>query len=350
MKIAVYGATGYTAGLVIEELVRRGAEHVPVGRDLSGLRPAFRETAADLRTASLDDPARLAAAFHGCDAVINCVAPFVLHGEPVVRAALAAGVHYVYVTGEQYFIKRVFDVFGEDARRAGVTVMPAATDDGFCGDLLASAVAEQALGGADPAGRTGVIEELTMAHRLVSGGPSRGTMRSALANRDMFASGGLGYADGRWRTGGPARRTHVAFPGDEKPSPVVKFGAPEVIMIPRHVPVRHVEGVTDAALIAALASVTPELVENTPPGPDEERRRAARFTLLAEAVTGDGRRTRGVLEGSDMYGTTAVTAVEAVHRILADTPAAGVRTPGECFPAAAVLDSLAPHGVRWAVE
>src|SRR5690606_18391192 len=83
MKIAVYGATGYTAGLVIEELVRRGAEHVPVGRDLSGLRPAFRETAADLRTASLDDPARLAAAFHGCDAVINCVAPFVLHGEPV---------------------------------------------------------------------------------------------------------------------------------------------------------------------------------------------------------------------------------------------------------------------------
>lgn len=343
MNIAVYGASGYTGKLVAAELRRRGLDMVLAGRSIERLREAAGEAgvpAAELRAADLDDPTALAGALRGCDVVINCVAPFIRLGEPVVRAAIAAGCHYVDIAGEQRYIKRIFDAYAGDARRAGVTVIPGLTDDGLTGDLIAHLVAE----------RIQPVERLTIAHRLVSGGPSRGTMRSALQNLDTFETGGLTYEDGAWRSGERPTRTSITFPESSEPSPVVQFPAPEVVTIPRHVRARRVEGVTDEGLVAAFRAVTPQLVEAMPgEGPPEERRRAARFTIVADAA-GGGRCVRGVVQGVDMYGTTAVTAIEGARRLVASGAAAGVLAPAQAYDAAGFLDFLAPHGVSWTIE
>ncbi|WP_131785770.1 hypothetical protein [Frankia symbiont of Coriaria ruscifolia] len=39
---------------------------------------------------------------------MNCAGPFLELGEPVVRAAIAAGCHYVDTSAEQMFVKGVF--------------------------------------------------------------------------------------------------------------------------------------------------------------------------------------------------------------------------------------------------
>lgn len=77
MKIAVYGATGFTGRLVAAELARRDIEPVLAGRDIERLRQAAGKagiSGADLRQADLGAPESIVNAFHGCDAVINCVA------------------------------------------------------------------------------------------------------------------------------------------------------------------------------------------------------------------------------------------------------------------------------------
>jgi short subunit dehydrogenase-like uncharacterized protein len=340
MRIAVYGASGYTGRLVAAELGRRGIEMVLAGRDAGRLRAAAPADAdAEVRTAAVDEPRALAAAFAGCAAVVNCAAPFSRLGELVARGAIAARLPYVDIAGEQPYIRAVFETLAADAERAGVPVLPAMTDDGLPGDLVAHLAAALV----EP------VEEVVVAHRLVSGGPSRGTLRSVLANLEAFRDGGVSYADGRWRTAAAARRAAMTFPGDCEPSPVVRFPAPEVIGIPRHTGARWVEGVTEPALAAALAAVTPELAERIPEGPDEERRRAARFTLVADATGRDGRRARGVVTGPDMYGTTAVIAVEAARRLAADGAPAGVLAAAQAFDARDFLDFLRPFGVRWNV-
>jgi short subunit dehydrogenase-like uncharacterized protein len=182
-----------------------------------------------------------------------------------------------------------------------------------------------------------------------SAGLSRGSGRTALANLDSFADGGLSYQDGRWRAGTPTKCTSFTYPGSAEPSPVVKFALPEIATIPRHVSARHIEAVADAELATRFAAVTPELVENLPEGPAEDRRQATRFILVAD-VTGRTGRARGVIQGTDTYGTTAVTAVEAAHRLLTDGTKPGVLAPAQAFDAADFLESLAPHGVRWSVE
>ena len=124
--IVLYGATGYTGRLVTQELVDAGAEFVLGGRNAEKLASLSRDLGqgAPTRAASVDDPESLRALLDGVDVLINCAGPFTLAGEPVVRAAVDAGVHYVDSTGEQPFIRMVFERYGAEAERIVPRVMP----------------------------------------------------------------------------------------------------------------------------------------------------------------------------------------------------------------------------------
>jgi short subunit dehydrogenase-like uncharacterized protein len=335
MRIAVHGATGYQAGLVLDELSRRGLEAVLIGRDRDRL-AAVGPPGAERRTAALDDPAALA----GCAVVINCAGPFTPTGPAVARAAVAAGCHYVDTAGEQLFVGALFDEVATDADRAGVALVPAANDGVLPTDLLAHLIAE----------RVGPVAEVAITH-LISGGAgmSRGSLRSFAAAAATFTSGGLEYRDGQWRPGAPARRT-ITGP-DGAPLDVMRFPLVEVVTVPRHVPARRVEGLVDAALGDRFAGPPPTAaLDALPAGPAEPDRLAQRFTYLVDVTGVDGRTVRGVVRGTDTYGSTAVIAVEAARRLAAGGAARGVLAPAQAFDPAGFLDFLAGRGISTAVR
>lgn len=339
MRIAVNGATGYTGKLVVAELVRLGIDHVLVGRNEERLRQTRHEagaTDADIRLADIADPAALVAAFDDCDAVVNCAGPFTALGEPVIRAAIDAGSHYVDTAGEERYVLDVFERFAADARQAGVTVVPAMADDGgpgdFIGHLTGRAVAP--------------VSRLTLGLWYRNGGASRGSLRSMLALLDEKA---LDYRDGGWEPNATPSRDTMRFPGTTDAVPMAAIGIPPIATIPRHVDVAHADGLVNADLVDALRAVTPELLATVPAGPPPDERRLQRWTHVAEAIGTDGRTARGEVEGGDGYGMTAVIAVDAARRLIADGATAGVLAPSEAFDAADFLDGLAPHGVRWRV-
>ncbi|MFR9726124.1 saccharopine dehydrogenase family protein [Streptomyces sp. MS19] len=353
-KVAVYGASGFTGSLVVAELARRGVPVVLVGRDEERLRGAAEGVpGAEVRRAGVEDHAALVTAFDDCAAVVGCVAPFELFGEPVVRAAVAARSHYVDTSGEQSYLKRVFDTFGEPARRAGVTVVPALADDGGPGDLIAHLTAEALGPGADG------LAELTVADLREPGAVSRGTARTALANRGLWGGGhGLVWADGAWRDGAghaDAERATVPVPemadgrgtGDLAVAP---FALPGVVTVPRHVTAGRIAAVMRAEVVPLFGAVTEEVVATLPAGPDPAARRASRWLMAAYAVGRDGRRAQGSVTGPDGYGLTAVIAVEGALRLVAGAAAAGVRAPSQAFDPADFLAALEPHGVRWSVR
>ncbi|MFI0976128.1 saccharopine dehydrogenase family protein [Streptomyces sp. NPDC021093] len=363
MKIAVYGASGYQGKLVLAELARRDIDMRLVGRNATRLREAATtvgtagggaaETAgggaagtgdAEQLVADTDDHDALVTAFRGCDAVINCAGPFTGSGPAVVRAAIAAGCHYVDTAGEQLYTKAVFDTFAEDAERAGVTVVPATNDGCLPGDLIAHLLAERA----QPMEE---IEEITVSHFITGGGGfSRGSLRSAVDTIDEIKAGGLSYDDGGWRTGTPARHTAVTLPDALQPTGVAKYPLSEVVTIPRHIPVRHVESHVDAAVAAQLDTpLTPGIIDSLPEGPTEEDRRTQRFTYLIDAVRRDGLSVRGVVRGHDTYGSAAVIAVEAARRLAEDGAEPGVLAPAQAYDPTSFLGSLAPHGISWTI-
>ncbi|MCX4094375.1 saccharopine dehydrogenase family protein [Nocardia sp. alder85J] len=335
MKIAVYGASGFTGGLVVAELIRRGRQPVLVGRDEIRLRAVA--GGAEVRVAGLDDIPALARAFDGCAAVVNCAGPFSRWGEPVIRAALAAGCHYVDTTGEMQYLHAVLSDVGPDAERAGVTVVPGLADDGGPGDLIAHLTAA----------RVPDVADLLIADLRSGGGASRGTARSMVA---VLGTGPLEYADGNWHPAEMTSGATILVPSESDPVPVQSFALPGVATIPRHVAAGRVRSAIRAETAAMFAGLTADIVESVPEVVDAELRAAGRWLMLAEATAGDGARARGWVTGPDSYGLTAVIAVEGALRLAAGGSPAGALPPALAFEPADFLDFLTAYGVTWKVE
>jgi short subunit dehydrogenase-like uncharacterized protein len=333
MRIALNGASGYTGRLAVAELSRRGFDAVLVGRDPGRLRAAAAGTGFGVRIADIGDQDALETAFAGADAVVNTAGPFARLGAPVIRAAIAVGAHYVDTTGEQHYINEVFDSFAG----AGVTVVPAMADDGGPSDFISHLAGEAA----------GAVDVMTAALWYRDGALSRGTLRSL--DPDLLFDGALRYENGNWATYGEASHMAWRFPGTDQPVRVSKAALPPVATVPRHVPVGRMEGVLAGSFDVLNNGIDPAVIDSLPEGPDDEQRRQGKWTITVEATGRAGRTVRGEVEGTDGYGKTAIIAVEAARRLVADGAKNGVLAPSQAFDPESFLGFLSAHGVRWQV-
>jgi short subunit dehydrogenase-like uncharacterized protein len=359
--IVLYGATGYTGRLVTRELVERGGDFVLGGRNREKLERLSAEigAGAPVRVASVDDEASLRALLDGADVLINCAGPFSLAGEPVVRAAVDAGVHYVDSTGEQPFIRMVFERYGPPAERKGIALVPACGFDYVPGDCAARLAAR----GHEP------LEELAVAYDVQGFGLSRGTMRSALEM--MKGEGSVQYRDGAWvpHPTGVFRATFDFGPPIGR-VPVGPSPGGEPVTVPRHTDVRTVTALltTHTVVPPAMVPLAPfamplvgrlltgpvkglvnRAIDRLPEGPPEDERRAVKWTVVAAGRTREGGApVRAVVRGSDVYGMTARSLVWAAERIAAGAhDGAGALGPAAAFEPEELLGALSDFGVEW---
>ncbi len=71
---------------------------------------------------------------------------------------------------------------------------------------------------------------------------------------------------------------------------------------------------------------------------------------MVEATSESGRPARGVVQGTDMQGSTAVIAVESARRLVADGARPGVLAPAQAYRPVDFLEFLVRHGVQWSVD
>lgn len=361
--VAVYGAGGYTGRLLCRELASRGMRLVLAGRDASRLQPLAEElgdAVVEVAGAQLQDRGALRRAFAGARVLANCAGPFATTGEPVLRAALESGCHYLDTTGEQTWIKQVFDRHDGALRQAGVAAVPGMGFDYVPGDLLCHLVGA----------RCEPLSDLLLAYRLQGFGMTRGTMRSSL---EMLKGGDVAYREGDWVPAGAGPlRAFVEFPDPVGRRQVGKYPSGEIVTVPRHLRLSNLRSVISldslvpgpgASLLPAalpgfalamrspLASVLDRVIGLLPEGPAEEQRRAVSWTILVKATGQDGSRASGVVRGRDVYGLTAQTMAAGVERMAAaDFAKAGALAPASAFDPAELLAALEPFGLSWEVS
>lgn len=356
--ICVYGATGYTGKLVAAELAQAGADFVLAGRNAEKLNKLTDDVGAGaVRAVELDDPAGLRDLLDPCAAVIACAGPFALHGEPVVRAAAETGTHYVDTTGEQGFMKRVFDEFGPLAEESGAALVTAMGFDYLPGDMI----------GALTAKGMGELEEISFAYAVSGFGPSRGTATTALG---QMSDGDVQWLEGQFVAGDRSvSRGKYTFPepiGEER---MTRYPAGEHITIPRHVKARTVRTSLNAAATSPLPIAAPVVlpavqlalrtplrrpltaaVGRLPEGPKAEDRQAARFTIVCDARAG-ARRRQGIIRGKDVYGLTAACVALAAQRMASPAFAGrGALAPSQAFSPEEFLAELSDFEVEWEVR
>jgi len=108
MKIAITGGTGFVGRHLARALVKDGHEAILITREMDGRDESIRQLARTLLApVGLDDEAKLAKAFMGCDAVAHCAG--------INREIGRQTYQRVHVAGTQRVVSA--------ARRAGVKKM-----------------------------------------------------------------------------------------------------------------------------------------------------------------------------------------------------------------------------------
>ncbi|MFD5108222.1 saccharopine dehydrogenase family protein [Streptomyces cinereoruber] len=177
-RIILLGATGYTGGLVLDALLRRGVEPTVAGRDPAALAAlAARSGGLDHLTVDAATPDDLKKHLRRGDVLITTVGPFERFGLPVAQAAADAGAHYLDSSGEVGFVRTLHTRHHHRARETGAVMLPAFGYD-YVPGLLAAALALRKAGPAARAVDIGYFSTGPIWRGISQG--TRTTMRDGL--------------------------------------------------------------------------------------------------------------------------------------------------------------------------
>lgn len=338
----IYGAYGYTGELIAREAVRRGMQPVLAGRNIDKLRPLAKELQLKVRAFPLD--ANAAQNLSRIDVVLHCAGPFWETSAPMVEACLAAGVHYLDITGEIAVFEQSFGKNAE-AKHAGVVLCSGSGFDVIPTDCTALKLKELlpdashlSLGfDSDSGVSPGTYK--TMIQGLGSG--------SAERSNGKIVSVPLGSQQ-RTIDFGRGKRSAMGIPWGDVSTAFHTTGIPNITTwIPTSKP-----AATAARLLNVLQPLLSSdfvqrnlnnLVEKRISGPDETLRSNSPAFIWGEASNAAGVTKVVRVQTANVYDLTVYGALEVATRLLEGQFEGGSYTPALLF-GADLVESLPGSG------
>jgi len=384
--IVVYGATGFTGQLVAEYLAARykgdgNLKWAMAGRSkdkLASVRDAI-GAAADtpLIVADAGDPASLKSMVEQTKSVISTVGPYLLYGNELLAACIAAGVDYFDLCGEPTWMRQKIEQHEAAAKKSGARIVFSCGYDSLPFELGVFCAQEEAkkVFGAPVSRVKGRVREMK---GTFSGGTAA-SMRAIFeaAAKDLSLVTLL-------------RDPFVLTPGFDGPKQPLgnrplfdqdlqTWTAPFVMA---NINTRNVHrsnmlmgfpygkdfvydemmvtgpGEAGEAMAKKVMAANNKLsgadVPKPGEGPSKEERENGSYDLLFVAITPDGKQARAVVRGDrdPGYGSTSKMISECAICLLRDTPdvPAGIWTPGAAMGHKLIKRLVDHAGLTFAVE
>ncbi|KAM9315923.1 saccharopine dehydrogenase-like oxidoreductase [Gastrophryne carolinensis] len=153
-QLVIFGASGFTGQFVVEEVARAadGADFrdqelrwAVAGRSKKKLQEVLDKAAQRLarpQLKSIDiiicdtgDAASLAEMAQKASVVLDCVGPYRFYGEPVVKACVENGAHFIDISGETQYLETMYLKYNSQAAENGVYVIGSSGFDSVPADL-----------------------------------------------------------------------------------------------------------------------------------------------------------------------------------------------------------------------
>lgn len=328
-SLLIYGANGYTGELIARETVRQGLRPVLAGRNAARLAALAAELGLTVRVFSLDDAVAMHRGLEGIVAVLHCAGPFSVTAAPMISACLAAGTHYLDITGEIDVFELAHARDGE-ARAAGILLCPGTGFDVVPTDCIAAALQRS----------------LPDATRLTLGFDTRSRLSRGTATTSVARLG-----DGcRVRENGEIRRIpmgsrqrRIDFGDGEKLAMTIPWGdvstAYRTTGIPNievYVPVspkvlgrvRWLDRLGWLVSSAPVQALLRNRIRAGAPGPSDDERARSPVHVWGEAVNEAGERRVARIKVANGYTVTVAAALAIARHVLRGEPVpAGFTTP-----------------------
>ncbi len=357
-QVVIYGASGYTGKLIAWHLAEYGIPFIAAGRDQKRLEDQM-ASVPELQghdyecVAVSHDEASLSSLLAGKKIVYNVAGPFMQLAEPVVKAALDSGCHYLDTTGEQDWMFHAKQTYGSQFKDKGLLLLPACSWM-WVGGLLAAELALEHPG-------VDTLDMLYLADSFTSVASTKSFMRMLVNDQFHLENNTLVT----WPRATPyvvsVPDTHMqlrALPWGGGGEIVWYKDDPRVVNCSVLVAFRNVEMIN--AVIAMMQefedkyshledhereektnAMGNEMVSEEPPreNPDVNR------SIISCKARGNTESTNVVLRGNSPYLQTAVFAAEACKRILnGDNKGVGAISPAAAFGAREMIAAVAQRG------
>ncbi len=343
----IYGSYGYTGQLITQLSLEQGFKPVLAGRNKERLISQANSLNLEYRVFDLDHPGETNDSLKEFVAVINCAGPFIHTYKKMVKGCLDAKTHYLDITGEIMVIEGLM-AMNDEAKEAGIMVLPGAGFDVVPSDCLARYLKEQMPDAIE------LLLAITSVHNK-SGpkrGSSRGTTRTMfegissgtlIRDKGTLANVPLGWktrvfdfgtkkqflcsivswgdvASAWWSTGIPHIETYMALP--QKTIKMLKF-------------INPIKWIFNWSLIKRYLE---NKINQLPEGPSFEERHNSEMKIYGEVKNGAGHQMAALLTTPNGYSLTALSVLLIMQKILEGNAPIGFQTPSTAYTENLVME------------
>jgi short subunit dehydrogenase-like uncharacterized protein len=338
-RMMIYGANGYTGRLIAREAVKRGLKPMLAGRNRDEIAQLSSELTLPHRAFELARPPDIERNLEDIALVLHCAGPFSRTAAPMLNACLNRRVHYLDITGE-------IDVFAQchraDARakEQGIVVLPGSGFDVVPTDCMAAMLKR----------RLPDATSLVLAFEA-GGGPSPGTAKTSV---EGLGKGGRARVNGEvtsvplaWKTREFVRdgkaRSAMTIPWGDVYTAHVSTGIPNIetymVVPPKTIrSMQWMRRVQPLLRLGFVQNIMKQRVEQSTPGPTEQRRQDTGCYVWGEATNAAGKQAKLALSAPNGYDLTVTASLGIAQHLLAQPrTSAGYFTPSMLMGAEYVL-------------
>lgn len=305
--LLIYGATGYTGRMIAEQATSAGLNVVLAGRNHAKLQELASELKLQASVFTLDDADRLAQELQSVSVVLNCAGPFAQTAEPLMKACIQLGIHYLDITAE-INVYRLAESLNESALSSGSMLMAGVGWDVVPTDSLSVMLAQQV--------NTPVRLRIAL---QVAGSMSRG---SAISAGEIISAGLLARVNGVLTTKANSATEWFDFGEGKVECFPLSFGDLVTAWHSTHIP--NIEMYVHLSGEAFPSGDLSQL----PDGPTPEEREKSIARALVEITAANGEIHDAVIE---TVNGSPLAAIAAVSRVLNGDHQPGFQTPAKVF-------------------
>lgn len=328
----IYGATGYTGRLIVEQAISRGMRPTVAGRNSEKVQAVAEQFGLPWAAFPVTDTAATQSALADKKLLLSVAGPFSATAEQMMTACIETGTHYLDVTGE-------IDVFELAARKdtvaksAGVTLLPGVGFDVVPSDCLAAHTANHSknpislrlaikgLGGPSRGTAKTVVEGLGQGTAVRRGGQIKRLRPGSLTHSFDFGNGAEDFLAVNW--GDVSTAYHSTSIGDIE------------VYFPHISPIKEMTRLSRylRPLVATrfVQSLMKRQIDKMPAGPSEAERNEAGALLRAEVTDECGSVFISQLTTPNGYNLTAESAVLCAQKTMNGEAEPGFKTPSLAF-------------------
>jgi short subunit dehydrogenase-like uncharacterized protein len=341
MKFLLYGATGYTAGLVIKHAQKFRLTPVLSGRNKQKIKALAILHNLECRIADLDNAEQLETVLKDFQVVLHCAGPFSKTAKQMQAACLRTGVHYLDITGEIEVFEHGMTLH-EQAVKANIMMMSGVGFDVVPTDCMALYLKN----------RLPDATHLQLAFANINGGISHGTAQTMV---ESLGKDGFIRENSKLKAVPIAHKT-IDVPFDETHKThcmTIPWGDVSTAFYTTQIPnIETFTGMPKSGVMFArmgnylgwllrsswVQKFISKQVTNSLSGPDETVQTNAQTRIWGKATNAKGQTAEARISSIEGYTLTALTALNITKKVLEGNFKTGYQTPASAYGQDLILE------------